>query len=78
MQFLNPVTMLWRTHSAASMADRGEMTAKEIRMAKYYCSEKVNGHARHEDTRWSCLFGRYLDGALHAGGDTQLLRRRHH
>jgi len=34
--------MPWRTYSAASMANRGEMAAKEISMAKYYCSEKVN------------------------------------
>ncbi len=74
--------MRWRTSCAASMADRGEMAAKEISMAKYYCSEKVNamamqgmkilgGRAYLEDTPMA----RYLrEGMLsfYAGGTTEI------
>ncbi len=70
------------TSSAASMADRGETAAKEISMAKYYCSEKVNamamqgmkilgGRAYLEDTPMA----RYLrEGILsfYAGGTTEI------
>ncbi len=74
--------MRWLTYNAASMADRGEMAFKEISMAKFYCSEKVNamamqgmkifgGRAYLEETPMA----RYLrEGilSLYAGGTTEI------
>ena len=74
--------MRWLTYNAASMADRGEMAFKEVSMAKYYCSEKVNamaikgmnilgGRAYLEETPMA----RYLrEGilSLYAGGTTEI------